>query len=215
MDPIEILGSILGHKRSKGGKGSDVLNDIHKGRTRTTTRSRSTPSASGAPRPSDIESAARELEDMLNVANDRDTQRRAAQPPAPVPPAQVGRNQPSAATMENDRALVLVRAMVNAAKADGQIDQTEQQNILRRLGDSSREAVQFLRDEFAKPLDVHEFARSVPIGMEQQVYSMSLIAIDLDTGREADYLLELANGLRIPTDVREQIHQRYGAPSIY
>ncbi len=166
--------------------------------------------------PSDIESAARELEDMLNVANDRDTQRRAGRPPAaPAPSAPAGRDQPGASGSANDSALVLVRAMVNAAKADGQIDQTEQQNILQRLGDSSRQAIQFLRDEFAKPLDVHEFARSVPIGMEQQVYTMSLIAIDLDTGREAKYLLELANSLRIPADVREQIHQRYGAPSIY
>ncbi len=84
----------------------------------------------------------------------------------------------------------------------------------RRLG-PSREAIQFLREEFSRPLDVHEFASSVPLGMEQQVYTMSLIAIDLDTGREAKYLLELARSLRIPDEVREQIHQRLGAPSVY
>ncbi len=113
---------------------------------------------------------------------------------------------------KDERALVLVRAMVNAAKSDGQIDQSEQQSILERLGDTSREAIEFLRQEFAKPLDVREFAWSVPIGMEQQVYTLSLIAIDLDTSREASYLLELAHGLRIPDEVREQIHQRLGAP---
>ena len=51
--------------------------------------------------------------------------------------------------------------------------------------------------------------------MEQQVYTMSLIAIDLDTNREARYLTQLADALRIPADVREQIHQRLGAPSMY
>ncbi len=71
-----------------------------------------------------------------------------------------------------------------------------------------------LREEFAKPLDVREFAWSVPLGMEQQVDTMSLVAIDLDTRREAKYFLDLAHGLRIPADVREQIHQRLGAPSI-
>lgn len=64
-------------------------------------------------------------------------------------------------------------------------------------------------------MDVREFAWSVPIGMEQQVYTMSLIAIDLDTSREASYFIDLAHGLRIPANVREEIHQRLGAPSIH
>jgi uncharacterized membrane protein YebE (DUF533 family) len=104
--------------------------------------------------------------------------------------------------------------MLNAAKSDGQIDQAEQQSILEHVGDRSRETIRLLRDEFARPLDVDAFARSVPIGMEQQVYTMSLIAIDLDTSREARYLNQLADALRIPGDVRKQIHQRLGAPSM-
>ena len=66
------------------------------------------------------------------------------------------------------------------------------------MGDTSHDTIQFLREEFAKPLDIRGFIRSVPVGMEQQVYTLSLIAIDLDTGREADYLLELAEGLASP-----------------
>ena len=69
--------------------------------------------------------------------------------------------------------------------------------------------------EFARPLNLREFASSIPVGMEQQVYMLSLVAIDLDTGKEAKYLLELSEALRLPVDVREQIHQRLGAPSIY
>jgi uncharacterized membrane protein YebE (DUF533 family) len=114
---------------------------------------------------------------------------------------------------QNEQALILVRAMVNAAKADGEISQAEQQSILGRLNNPSPEAIQFLREEFKKPLDVREFAWSVPVGMEQQVYTMSLIAIDLDTSHEQSYLRELAHGLRIPPEVCEQIQERMGAGS--
>jgi uncharacterized membrane protein YebE (DUF533 family) len=98
--------------------------------------------------------------------------------------------------------------MVNAAKCDGEISPDEQQSILSRLENPSPAAIQFLREEFAKPLDVREFAWSVPVGMEQQVYSMSLIAIDVDSEREASYLRELAHGLRLAPEICEQIKER-------
>jgi uncharacterized membrane protein YebE (DUF533 family) len=56
---------------------------------------------------------------------------------------------------------------------------------------------------------VREFAWSVPLGMEQKVYAMSLMAIDVDEQAEERYLDELAHGLRIPDDVCEQLQQRY------
>ena len=67
----------------------------------------------------------------------------------------------------------------------------------------------FLREELNKPLNVREFAWSVPLGMEEEVYTISLIAIDLDSNREASYLEELAHGLRIAPLTRQQIHRRY------
>ncbi len=116
---------------------------------------------------------------------------------------------------DDERALIVIRAMVNAAKADGRLDQEEQDKILKQLRNPTNEHIQFLRDEFARPLDVRGFAMSVPVGMEQQVYTASLIAIDLDTGEEAKYLMELAENLRLSPEIRQQIHERLGAPSIY
>ena len=85
----------------------------------------------------------------------------------------------------NDQAILLIRAMVNAAKSDGRIDQKEQENIISKLGaDVSEAEVEFLKEEFAAPLDVVRFARSVPKGMEQQVYAISLTSIELDTQNE-------------------------------
>ena len=77
------------------------------------------------------------------------------------------------------------------------------------------ETLQFLQDEFDRPLDLRGFAMSVPVGMEQQVYTLSLMTINLDSGSEAKYLKELGDTLRLSQEVREQIHQRVGAPSVY
>ena len=213
MDMIDILGGILGEKAGKSGRGSDVLKDIFGRSTR-----RSSPSK--IPTEEQIEKQARELEDMLSVAKDRhdryqapSNERREAAPrePAPREPSSSG----SSSKESGERALILIRAMVNAAKADGQIDNDEQQKIISRLSDRSRETIDFLRQEFARPVNVGEFARSVPLGMEQQVYMLSLITMDLNTAGEAQYLTELSDALRISPEVRNQIHERVGAPSIY
>jgi uncharacterized membrane protein YebE (DUF533 family) len=119
------------------------------------------------------------------------------------------------ASQADDKAIILIRAMVCAAKADGRLDSEEQKNIIGQLRDPSPDAIQFLRQEFDRNSTAREFAMTVPVGMEQQVYTLSLIAIDLDTGAEAKYIKELGDTLRLSPEVREQIHQRLGAPSVY
>jgi hypothetical protein len=222
MDMVDILGSLLRHKTSQGGKGGDALNDIFRrgsqrppggsqrspgGSQRSPGGSQRSPSGS---QPIDIGRKAKELEELLNVAKDRQSASPTS-PSAAPPSVPTGRQQPGG----EQQALILIRAMINAAKADGRLDQHEQESILKQLRNPTAENIQFLREEFQRPLDARGFALSVPVGMEQQVYTMSLIAINLDTGEEATYLMELAENLRLPADVREQIHQRLGAPSIY
>lgn len=132
--------------------------------------------------------------------------------PGPIFPQE----QDDVAQRENEQATILIQAMVNAAKCDGQISQAEQQRILGQLESPSPEAIQFLRDEFAKDCNVRDFAWSVPVGMEQQVYTMSLIAIDVDSDKEQSYLRDLARGLRLAPEVCEQIKARLtGAGSPY
>ncbi len=115
----------------------------------------------------------------------------------------------------SSQAELMIRAMINAAKSDGSVDKAEQDNIIGKLGDISQEEAAFVRAEFAAPLDVKQFAASVPNGMQQQVYAVSLMAIDLDTNKEAQYLHQLANGLGISQQVSNQIHEKLGAPSLY
>lgn len=207
MDAIDILGGLLGHKTSRGGRGGGALNDMF-GRG----SSRSAPPPSRPPSSADIQREADQLEDLLKVANGRSTgSANSTDRGIPAPRSRPTGDPPD----DNQQALVLVRAMISAAKADGRLDHEEQENILKQIKDPSPDAMRFLREEFQRPVDLRELVASIPFGMEQQVYTMSLIAIDLDTGEEAKYMMELSELLRLPTEVREQIHQRLGAPSIY
>ncbi len=54
-----------------------------------------------------------------------------------------------------------------------------------------------------------------PLGLEEQVYSISLIAMKLDTQAEAEYLADLAHGLRLAPEVCNRLHARYNAPAIF
>ena len=145
--------------------------------------------------------------------------------PAPVPtvPASqdrwkssdsILRRPPPPAPVENDEdeAVHLIRAMINAARADGDMDKAEEQKILRHLGEPTPEVVNFIRNEFEKPLDVREFAWNIPLGLEAKVYSLSLAVMTMDSRAESSYLSELAHGLRMSPATCQQIHQRLGVP---
>ncbi|MES9945850.1 MAG: DUF533 domain-containing protein [Candidatus Thiodiazotropha sp.] len=114
-----------------------------------------------------------------------------------------------------DQATLLIRAMINAAKADGNVDSEEQQKIIGKLGEVTQDEVEFVRNELAQPLDLEGFVRAIPQGMEQQIYAMSLMAIDLDTQAEAQYLHRLAQATQITPQVSNLIHQKFGAQPIY
>ena len=121
----------------------------------------------------------------------------------------------SASSEQEQQAEIMLRAMINAAKSDGNITEDEQRKITEHLGDISAEEAAFVRKEINEPLDTQGFIQSIPRGMEQQVYLMSLMAIDLDSNEEAHYLDQLAKGLNISKDVCNQIHEKVGAPAIY
>ena len=116
----------------------------------------------------------------------------------------------------NQEAELLIRAMCNAAKADGRLDDTEKENIIGRLGDEVTQAeIDFVQGELSAPLDVDGFVRSVPQGAGQQVYSFSVMAIKIDEQTEANYLGQLAQGLGLDTDTCNGIHDQLGAPRIF
>ncbi len=120
-----------------------------------------------------------------------------------------------ASPSEEEKAKVLLYAMLNAAKSDGQIDANEQKTLLEHIGDATPEEIEIVKEAMNSPLDVEAFIKSVPEGMEEQVYLMSLMAIELDDQKEAQYLDALGRGLGISRDQANLIHQKVGAPVLY
>jgi len=115
----------------------------------------------------------------------------------------------------DDQATLLIRAMVNAAKADGQVDQEEIDNIVKRLGDVDEQEATFLRQELQAPLDLDGFLRTVPDELSEQVYAFSVLGMRLDTQQEAQYLGAVAQGLRLDANSANAIHEQLGVPTIF
>jgi uncharacterized membrane protein YebE (DUF533 family) len=95
--------------------------------------------------------------------------------------ALAGRRPPQPEPNQNAQAEILLRAMINAAKSDGEIDQAEQAQIIEHLDDVTQDEIEFVKNEMAQPLDVDAFVLSVPRELKQQVYLMSLLGIKLDS----------------------------------
>lgn len=126
-------------------------------------------------------------------------------------------DQPAMApTPEQDAAAgLMLRAMIQAAKADGEIDNAEREKLLGHLDDISAEEQRFVQAEMQAPVDPEGLARQVPNGLEPQVYAMSLMAIDLDTRAEAEHLHRLATAMGLERATIDDIHDHLGAPSLY
>jgi uncharacterized tellurite resistance protein B-like protein len=120
-----------------------------------------------------------------------------------------------ASPSEEERAAILLKALINAAKADGVIDEKEKAKITEHIGDVTPQELEIVKETLNEELNLEEFINSIPRGMEEQVYLMSLLAIDLDSNQEAHYLDRLAKGLGISQEMANSIHERVGAPKIY
>lgn len=124
-----------------------------------------------------------------------------------------GNPPPPGAPMTDSDAEVLVRAMCNAAKADGHVDQTEADQILAELGDDvSANEKAFLQGQLALPVEqANSLAAAVPDHLKAEAYAVSLIAINVDTVEEADYLRDFSAALGLSDSDRNDIHDDLGA----
>lgn len=105
--------------------------------------------------------------------------------------------------LDDPKALLLIRAMVAAANADGEISPEERQRILAKLDEAEAgpEERQILERELARPRSVDELAREVhDEETAEQVYVASRIAMNPDTPAERAYLQYLASRLDLPPD---------------
>jgi uncharacterized membrane protein YebE (DUF533 family) len=118
-----------------------------------------------------------------------------------------GAQQAALGEVSEEHAAVIIKAMCTAAKSDGTVDETELNAILERLGEVGPEESAFLRSELGSPVDLAGLLANVPKGMEQEIYAVSLLAIDAANGPEAAYLEALASGLGLSEEVTKQLKQ--------
>jgi uncharacterized membrane protein YebE (DUF533 family) len=138
-------------------------------------------------------------------------QNKAATPVSPaaiaaVPPAALPHAQPAADG--GPFQLVLIRAMVGAAKADGHVDANEQQRLfseVERLG-LDAEAKAYVFDLLQQPVDLNSITSAVATPEQgAEVYLASRLAMDPDHPAERAYLDGLAARLKLPAELRSQL----------
>lgn len=112
-------------------------------------------------------------------------------------------------------AALLLAAMIQAAKSDGVFDDAEREKLLSHLGEASAEEIAFVEAQLEAPIDIEGLVANTPAGLGQQVYVMSLMAIDLDTRDEAQYLHKLASAYGMEPAQVNAIHAELGVPSLY
>ena len=122
--------------------------------------------------------------------------------PELLPPPQDTPFHPSNAPQgEAEFALVIVRAMISAARADGHIDDAERSRIADRLrlAGIGAEAEAFLLDELEKPMDIDSLLTAAQTEAQKvELYTASRIAIDPNTRAERGYLDMVAGRLELP-----------------
>jgi uncharacterized membrane protein YebE (DUF533 family) len=115
---------------------------------------------------------------------------------------------PTDSRARNDLSLAVLRAMIAAAKSDGNIDASEQQRIFAKLDDAGldTEAKAFILDELRKPLDIDAVVKSATSPeVAAELYAASFVAIEPDDAGEKAYLEMLAARLRLEPGLKAQI----------
>ncbi len=137
----------------------------------------------------------------------------AASSGAPAPSQDAFVPPPQAAYQSEELGKTLVRAMIAAAKADGQIDAEEKDRIFKRLESMplSAEEKAFVFDELASPLDIDAVvARADTPEHASEIYAASLVAMIPDSAAERAYLEALAYKLKLPSGLVAEIHRQAG-----
>lgn len=115
---------------------------------------------------------------------------------------------PSNASERNELSLILLRAMIAAAKADGHIDAKEQQAIFAKLDELNldNDAKAFVIDELRKPLDIDAVVKGATSPERAvEIYAASVLAIDPDDPAEQAYLAMLASRLKLDPGLKASV----------
>ena len=109
---------------------------------------------------------------------------------------------------------LVIKGMINAAKADGEVSADEITRIVGKLKEAGMtgDTEAWIMKELRQPLDLDAFAAAIPNQeVAAQVYAASLLAIEVDTPQEQAYLADLAKKTGLDAAVVQNIQQTLGA----
>ncbi len=156
---------------------------------------------------------------MAYTAYQRYSEKSGGAPAQQAAPTELAPAPPGSAFMprENDHAanealgLILVRAMIAVARADGRLDAEESQAIFQKIQslglDSESQAL--LVEEMGHPVDMDAIVNSATTPeIAAEIYTASLLAVEVDSAAEKAYLAMLAARLRLPAELIAEIEQQ-------
>lgn len=133
--------------------------------------------------------------------------------PAPPPAAPVVAPQATAgASAQQADAAHLIRAMIAAANADGQIDAQERAGILERALEAGLDTAtqQFLMGELRAPASLDDIVAATRAELRLETYAAAVLAVSVDTDAERVWLDRLAAALALTAEDRQRVHEQLG-----
>ncbi|WLR91838.1 tellurite resistance TerB family protein [Shinella zoogloeoides] len=119
--------------------------------------------------------------------------------------------------VSTDFALILVRSMIAASRADGHIDEAERARIMDKLKVSGlgADAAQFLEDELANPVDLDAIIAAASTEEQRvELYTASRLAIEPKSRAERGYLDLLAGRLGLADGLVDHIEATVSAAKV-
>lgn len=121
---------------------------------------------------------------------------------------------PEGAAQAARRDLLVLRAMITGAHADGHIDAEERLRIYERIEklELSHAEKGLLLEELSSPLDVSQLAQQVPSrAMAAEVYAAAMLMADTPTPAHRLFLHDLADQLALPAGFVRSLHEQLPA----
>ncbi|WP_423839763.1 tellurite resistance TerB family protein [Vibrio mytili] len=109
---------------------------------------------------------------------------------------------------DSKHSVLILKAMIGAAKADGHVDEEEMSHIEQALVDMGADdhVRHLVHQELNKPLDPAEIANQATSPQQaSEIYLASLIVADEQNFMEKSYLQELAKQLQLSPEVTKQL----------
>ncbi|HHX8277172.1 tellurite resistance TerB family protein [Vibrio diabolicus] len=109
---------------------------------------------------------------------------------------------------DSKHSVLILKAMIGAAKADGHVDEEEMARIEQALADmgADEHVRQLVQQELNKPLDPAEIANQATSPQQaSEIYLASLIVANEQNFMEKTYLQELAKQLQLSPEVTQQL----------